>query len=176
MALNTGYESVVKLLIENGADINAISIYNNSALILAIYKGIPQKFKSLCKRNFECLNNWLHRCFQGLTELQSFSFRMVPMLPLWDSWEEQHCTWLPKRVKFVPHIHSRKPPNNNSSTDDAVQAIATAGNLIDFKVILTFFPVPDPPQSRPLPVPTFTSRPFPLTGGPRTYLLLYVLA
>lgn len=33
---NTGYESVIELLIQNGADINAVNDLNNSALILAL--------------------------------------------------------------------------------------------------------------------------------------------
>lgn len=33
------YENMMKLLIDNGADINAVNMYKNTALILAITKG-----------------------------------------------------------------------------------------------------------------------------------------
>lgn len=35
----TGPESLVKLLIENGADVNAFNIYNKTALLLSIISG-----------------------------------------------------------------------------------------------------------------------------------------
>lgn len=34
-----GHESIVRLLLENGAGINAINKYNNTALILAVWAG-----------------------------------------------------------------------------------------------------------------------------------------
>lgn len=37
---HTGHEGVVRVLIENSADINAINVYNNNtALIMAIHNG-----------------------------------------------------------------------------------------------------------------------------------------
>lgn len=39
----TGPESLIKLLIENGADVNAVNDVNNSALILAISNGKSYK-------------------------------------------------------------------------------------------------------------------------------------
>lgn len=39
----TGYESTVRLLIENGADVNIVNNFNNTALILAISEGFYLK-------------------------------------------------------------------------------------------------------------------------------------
>lgn len=49
-----GHEGIVRLLIENGADVNAVNIYRNSALNLAIVHGIihTKNVKSF-KKNFE---------------------------------------------------------------------------------------------------------------------------
>lgn len=45
----TGPESIVKLMIKNGADVNAVDHFSDSPLLLAIYKGNTQKFvESLC--------------------------------------------------------------------------------------------------------------------------------
>lgn len=37
---HTGHDSIVRLLIENGADINALNILNHSALMYAINEGM----------------------------------------------------------------------------------------------------------------------------------------
>lgn len=36
---HTGHESVVELLVENAVDLNILNKYNNTALMLAIFKG-----------------------------------------------------------------------------------------------------------------------------------------
>lgn len=41
--LLSGHESTVRLLIGNGANVNIVNKFNNSALILALYKGIRWK-------------------------------------------------------------------------------------------------------------------------------------
>lgn len=38
-----GHENIVKLLLENGADINYVNEYNGTALAAAIYKGNEKK-------------------------------------------------------------------------------------------------------------------------------------
>lgn len=45
--LITGSDTMVKLLIENGANINVLNNFNNSALILAISEGIHGPVQSL---------------------------------------------------------------------------------------------------------------------------------
>lgn len=42
---DTGHENIVKLLIENGADVNAVNMYNNTALILSLDQGGNFKFE-----------------------------------------------------------------------------------------------------------------------------------
>lgn len=41
--IDTGWENVTKLLVENGADLNFVNNKNNTALILAVSEGIHQK-------------------------------------------------------------------------------------------------------------------------------------
>lgn len=43
----TGQENVVRLLVDNGADVNIIDAQNNTALIWAISEGIHSKY---CKK------------------------------------------------------------------------------------------------------------------------------
>lgn len=45
-----GHENVVRLLLESGANINAIDAYGRSALILAVQKGILQTLKKYLKK------------------------------------------------------------------------------------------------------------------------------
>lgn len=41
--IDTGWENVTKLLVENGVDLNFVNNKNNTALILAVSEGIHQK-------------------------------------------------------------------------------------------------------------------------------------
>lgn len=50
----TGPESLILMLIENGADVNVVNSHNNTALILAISEGIIEKIvELLCTGSFE---------------------------------------------------------------------------------------------------------------------------
>lgn len=53
---HTGHESIVELLLENGANIDAINMFNNTPLITAIFTGIPQTYTNiLYTKKFERL-------------------------------------------------------------------------------------------------------------------------
>lgn len=47
---HTGPESIVKLLIENGADLDTANVYNNTALTFAIENGIYKYVKNIEKK------------------------------------------------------------------------------------------------------------------------------
>lgn len=57
----TGSDRMVKLLIENGADINAANTENLTALILAIFLGIHENLKFFKENG--ALNQNAHTCF-----------------------------------------------------------------------------------------------------------------
>lgn len=87
----TGPESVIELLLQNGASANAINNLNNTVLILAIQSGESiDSFKS-CKKYYAqrvFLKIVVLNLTQGSKMLPSYSFKKVLMSMQWESMEK----------------------------------------------------------------------------------------
>lgn len=91
---DTGCDSIVRLLIENGANINTANDYNNTALIVAISRGSLIIIKQLnCIKKDTLIRTM--ESFKDTTKLQIYSFKMEPMSMsmLWGSTVVQLNDW-----------------------------------------------------------------------------------